>query len=156
MRTLLEHVTPLLLICFRIQLKVLVITCKASCGMGAGYPRNCLPPPNRIGPPHSLWIPSSKLFGLVGPGQEDFSAVAPTFWNILPLEARSAPTLMAFQGSLGSGGWPRARMGHSGLRMADGVERRSPRPPHLSSSFLAASLIFPNCKCFVFLRFLIL
>lgn len=44
-QTLLEgvHVTPPLPTCFRIQLKGLVITCKASSGLGPGYLRNCLP-----------------------------------------------------------------------------------------------------------------
>lgn len=45
-----------------------------------------------------FWIPSAKSCWLLG--SRRISAVAPTLWNILPLEVKIAPTFLAFQKSL--------------------------------------------------------
>lgn len=47
--------------------------------------------------PHS---PIRKEYHLIEAKRRVFSAVAPTFWNIIPPEVRLAPTLLAFQKDL--------------------------------------------------------
>uniref|UniRef100_A0A8D0BC31 Reverse transcriptase domain-containing protein n=1 Tax=Salvator merianae TaxID=96440 RepID=A0A8D0BC31_SALMN len=86
----------------RTQFKVLVVTYKALHGLGPGYLRDRLLPHVSQRPVRShrvglLQVPSANQCRLAGPRGRAFSVAAPTLWNQLPLEIRTAPTLLAFR-----------------------------------------------------------
>ncbi|XP_070618091.1 uncharacterized protein, partial [Erythrolamprus reginae] len=102
------HVSPSLRslhwlpISFRSQFKVLVMTFEALHGIGPEYLRDRLLPHESQRPIRShrvglLRVPSTKQCRLAGPRGRAFSVAAPTLWNQLPPEIRTAPTLPAFR-----------------------------------------------------------
>ncbi|KAK9395419.1 hypothetical protein NXF25_018780 [Crotalus adamanteus] len=102
------HVSPILRelhwlpVGLRMQFKVLVITFKALHGIGPGYLQDRILPHSSQRPVRShrlglLQVPSARQCRLAGPRGRAFSVVAPTWWNQLPPEVRTTPTLPAFK-----------------------------------------------------------
>ncbi|KAK9394532.1 hypothetical protein NXF25_015060 [Crotalus adamanteus] len=102
------HVSPILRelhwlpVGLRTQFKVLVITFKALHGIGPGYLQDRILPHSSQRPVRShrlglLQVPSARQCRLAGPRGRAFSVVAPTWWNQLPPEVRTTPTLPAFK-----------------------------------------------------------
>nr|XP_060618433.1 uncharacterized protein LOC132767443 [Anolis sagrei ordinatus] len=106
-----EHTTPLLYqlhwlpISYRTQFKVLALAFKALNGSGPTYlserisayqPARTL----RSSGEALLSIPPASQVRLAGTRDRAFSVVAPRLWNALPIEIRSASSLMAFRKKL--------------------------------------------------------
>ena len=106
-----EHISPILLslhwlpVKKRIMFKTCVFTYKALNGLGPSYikdlvelssegrPRQNLRSDDQL----SLRTPRTNL---VKRGGRSFAAMAPTLWNALPLDIKSAPTILSFKAKL--------------------------------------------------------